>query len=148
MSRAQLCRLLEAECSVIGVVRDGLSLVSAVETLAPEVIVSDVTMPVVDGLAAAEIILRRHPEARIVFVTVNDDPALVRKSLVIGVLGYVLKADASEELLIAVHAAHAGQAHLSANVRSPADLKGSCHESATRWARLVPDRPLLDTDES
>ena len=115
---AQLRRLLETECTVISVVRDGPSLVSAVDALAPEVIVSDVTMPVIDGLAAAEIILSRHPEARIVFVTVHDDPALVRKSLVIGVLGYVLKADASEELLTAVHAAHAGQAHMSANVRS------------------------------
>jgi DNA-binding NarL/FixJ family response regulator len=115
---AQLRRLLEGECTVVGVVRDGPSLVAAVDVLAPEVIVSDVSMPLVDGLAAAEIILGRHPEARIVFVTVNDDPALVRKSLVIGVLGYVLKADASDELLTAVHAAHAGQAHLSANVRS------------------------------
>jgi DNA-binding NarL/FixJ family response regulator len=114
---AQLRRLLEAECTVVGVVRDGPSLVSAVDVMAPEVIVSDVAMPVIDGLAAAEIILSRHPEARIVFVTVHDDPALVRKSLAIGVLGYVLKADASEELLSAVHAAHDRRTHLSANVR-------------------------------
>lgn len=115
---ARLRRLLQAECDVVGVVGDGQSLVSAVETMAPEVIVSDVTMPKVDGLAAAEIILSRHPEARIVFVTVHDDPALVRKALVIGVFGYVLKADAGEELLTAVHAAHQGRAHLSANVRA------------------------------
>jgi DNA-binding NarL/FixJ family response regulator len=114
----QLRRLLEIECDVVGVVSDGQSLVSAVDMLSPEVIVSDVTMPLLDGLAAAQVILSRHRDARIVFVTVNDDPLVVRKALLIGAFGYVLKTDASGELLTAVRAAQARQPHLSANLRS------------------------------
>lgn len=114
----QLRRLLEGECDVIDVVNDGQRLVAAVEALRPEVIVSDISMPGLDGLAAARIILERQPDARIVFVTVHDDRAMAQKALLLGVLGYVLKDDASEDLLLAVQAAQAGRQHLSRNVRS------------------------------
>jgi DNA-binding NarL/FixJ family response regulator len=114
----QLRSLLEVECDVIDVVNDGHSLVAAVEALTPEVIVSDISMPGLDGLAAARIILERQPDARIVFVTVHDDRALARRALLLGVLGYVLKDDASEQLLPAVHAAQAGRQHLSESIRS------------------------------
>jgi len=81
------------------------------------VIVSDISMPGLDGLAAARIILERQPDARIVFVTVHDDRAMARRALLVGVLGYVLKNDASEDLLLAVHAAQAGRPHVSRSVR-------------------------------
>ena len=114
----QLRSLLEVECDVIDVVSDGQSLVAAVEALTPEVIVSDISMPVLDGLTAARIILERQPDARIVFVTVHDDRAMAQRALLLGVLGYVLKDDASEQLLPAVHAAQAGRQHLSESIRS------------------------------
>ena len=114
----QLRNLLEVECEVIAVVSDGQSLVAAVESLSPEVIVSDISMPGLDGLAAARIILERHPNARIVFVTVHDDRAVAQRALRLGALGYVLKNDAAEELLNAVRAAQAGQQHLSESIRS------------------------------
>ena len=114
----QLRSLLEVECDVIDVVSDGKSLVAVAETLKPEVIVTDVSMPGLDGLAAARIILERHPNARIVFVTVHDDRAVAQRALRLGALGYVLKNDAAEELLNAVRAAQAGQQHLSESIRS------------------------------
>jgi DNA-binding NarL/FixJ family response regulator len=113
----QLRSLLEVECEVIDVVSDGQSLVAAVESLSPQVIVSDISMPVLDGLAAARIILERQPNARIVFVTVHDDRAMAQRALRLGALGYVLKNDACEELLNAVRAAQAGQQHLSESIR-------------------------------
>ncbi len=114
----QLRSLLEVECDVIDVVSDGQSLLAAVEALTPEVIVSDISMPGLDGLAAARIILERQPDARIVFVTVHNDRAMARRALLLGVLGYVLKDDASEQLLPAVQAAQAGRRHLSESIRS------------------------------
>jgi DNA-binding NarL/FixJ family response regulator len=114
----QLRRLLEVECDVIDVVNDGLSLIAAVEALTPGVIVSDISMPGLDGLAAARIILERQPDARIVFVTVHDDRTMAQRALLLGVLGYILKDDAGEELLPAVHAAQAGRQHVSESIRS------------------------------
>jgi DNA-binding NarL/FixJ family response regulator len=114
----QLRRLLEIECDVVGVVADGNSLLLAADALTPDIIVSDVTMPGMDGLTAAGAILVRQPDVRIVLVTVHDEPAVVRKALLLGVLGYVLKADAGDELLPAIHAAWARRPHLSTNIRA------------------------------
>ena len=111
-----LRRLLEAECDVVGVVPDGHTLLAAVDTLRPDVIVSDITMPGCDGLAATVAILSRWTRARIVFVTARDEPPIVRRAIALGVLGFVLKEDASEELLNAVRAAQAGQPYLSRGV--------------------------------
>jgi DNA-binding NarL/FixJ family response regulator len=113
----QLRCLLEVECDIIDVVNDGQSLVAAVEAMAPEVIVSDISMPGLDGLAAARIILDKQPNARIVFVTVHDDRAMAQRALRLGAMGYILKHEAVEELLNAVRAAKAGQQHVSESIR-------------------------------
>jgi len=110
---ALLRDLLEQEFDVIGQVEDGLALVSAAERLSPDVIVSDITMPGMDGISAAAAILRQNPAARIVLVTVHGDPILVERGLQAGALGYVLKRAAAEELVLAVHSALRGERHVS-----------------------------------
>jgi DNA-binding NarL/FixJ family response regulator len=105
--------VLEPEFNVIATVGDGNALVAAAATLTPDVIVTDIAMPGLDGIAAAGEILRRHPRARIVFVTVHNDAKLMQKGLAIGALGYVLKPTAGEELVPAIHAALRGKKHVS-----------------------------------
>ena len=117
----QLSGLLQPEFEVVGHVQDGQALVSAAEALSPDVIVSDISMPGMDGLAAAARILRGNPAARIVFVTVCGDPVLVERGLAVGALGYVLKLQAGNDLVPAVRAALRGERHVSG--RSPNDLK-------------------------
>jgi len=109
----QLRGLLEVEFEVVATVEDGYALIGAARRLHPDVIVTDVTMPAMDGMAAATEILREDPACRIVFVTVHAEAELVRKALEIGALGYVLKLCAGEDLLPAVHAAMRGTRHLS-----------------------------------
>lgn len=108
-----LAGLLEAEFDVVGTVTSGSELVIASEALAPDAIVSDVSMPGVDGLTAANRILQKNPAARIVLVTVHDDAVIASKGLAIGALGYVLKSVAGDELVPAVHAALRGERHVS-----------------------------------
>ena len=111
---AELLRgLLQPEFDVVGQVQDGRALVSAVELLSPDVIVSDISMPGLDGLSAAAEILRKHPDARIVFVTVHSEPILMDRSFATGALGYVLKRVAGDELVPAVHSALRGERHVS-----------------------------------
>jgi DNA-binding NarL/FixJ family response regulator len=105
--------VLEPEFDVIATVGDSNALIAAAATLIPDVIVTDITMPGLDGIAAAGEILRRHPRARIVFVTVHNDAKLVQKGLATGALGYVLKLTAGEELVPAVHAALRGKQYVS-----------------------------------
>ncbi len=111
--------LLESKYDVIADVRDGYALVRAVESLSPDLIVSDISMPGLDGIAAAAAILRRHPAARIVFVTVNDDVCLMERGLAAGAMGYVLKVSAGDELLPAVCAALRGERFVSESLRCP-----------------------------
>jgi DNA-binding NarL/FixJ family response regulator len=108
-----LCEVLQAEFDVVARVHDGLALVAATERLEPDVIVSDISMPGLDGIAAAGAILRRNAAARIVFVTVHADPLLVDRGLAAGALGYVLKRMAGDELVPAVRAALRGDRYVS-----------------------------------
>jgi len=114
---ALLRALLEPHCDIVAVVGDGWSLVSAARRLAPDLVVSDVSMPDLDGIAAASAILRQHPAARIVLVTVHDDPAIVERALAAGALGYVLKVAAGRDLMPAVRAALRGERHVSEALR-------------------------------
>ena len=105
--------VVEPEFEVVATVGDGNALVAAVETLDPDVIVTDLSMPGLNGIAAAARILGSNPAARIVFVTVHNQPEMMEKCLAIGALGYVLKLRAGDDLVPAIHAVLRGQRHLS-----------------------------------
>jgi DNA-binding NarL/FixJ family response regulator len=112
-TRRLLRSLLEPEFDVVADVADGLALVRAAERESPDVIVTDISMPGMDGLAAATVILHDNPAARIVFVTVHADSMLVERGLATGALGYVLKFAAGDELVPAVQAALRGERYIS-----------------------------------
>jgi len=105
--------LLQEEFDVLALVQDGVALVKAAERLSPDVIVSDISMPGLDGIAATSEILHRNPVARIVLITVSHDPVLVQRGLDAGALGYVLKRTAGEELIPAIRSALRGERHVS-----------------------------------
>lgn len=109
----RLRKLLRLDFNVIASVEDGSALVDATERLSPDVIVADIAMPGVDGIAAAILIRRHDPNARIVLVTVHAESMLVEAGLAAGALGYVLKDTAGDDLVPAVHAALAGRRYLS-----------------------------------
>jgi DNA-binding NarL/FixJ family response regulator len=109
----QLRELLSPEFDVIAHVTDGRTLVSCAERLAPDVIVTDISMPVADGITATAAILRTNPAARVVLVTVYGDASLVARGLETGALGFVLKLSAGEDLVPAIHAALRGERHVS-----------------------------------
>ena len=83
---------MEREFDVVATVGDGNALVAAAETLAPDVIVTDIAMPGLNGIAAAAEILRRNSAARIVFVTVHNRPRAGEKRFGHGRLGLRIKA--------------------------------------------------------
>ncbi len=109
----QLRKLLQSHFDVVALVGDGRGLVSAAARLSPDAIVTDITMPLLDGIEAAARIMRADPGARIVLVTVHAEPVLVERGLAAGALGYVLKDSAGEELVPAVHAALGGERFVS-----------------------------------
>lgn len=107
---------LQSSYDVVAHVNDGKALVEAFERIAPDVVVSDISMPKLDGLQASSRILARDPDAVVVLVTMNDDPALAQEARRIGVKGYVLKTEAASELLHAIAMGLEGRTYFSAAV--------------------------------
>jgi DNA-binding NarL/FixJ family response regulator len=90
------------EWELCGEAENGQQAIQKVSELRPAVVVMDVSMPVMDGIAAAEIIKREQPETHIVLLTLHNSQELLRKAFRAGARGYVLKADADEDLLKAL----------------------------------------------
>jgi len=109
----------------VDVVPDGAALLVAVGTSLPDAVISDIMMPGVSGLAAASAILAQHPDARIILVSVRDEPSLVRKALSAGALGYVVKSDAGDELASAVKTVLEGSRFVSTTARNSLDRSNS-----------------------
>ena len=109
----ELRRLLEPEFDVVAVVGDGQALLREAEAVHPDVIVSDIMMPGLDGIAATAALLSRRPGSRVVLVTVHEDPETMEQGYAAGALGYVLKLDAARDLVPAVHAVLRGDRYLS-----------------------------------
>jgi DNA-binding NarL/FixJ family response regulator len=97
--------LLETECEVVGAITDGRSLVDVASRLHPEVIVLDISLPLLNGIDAARQIKKDSPETKIVFLTMHANPAYLKEALAVGASGYVLKTAVGEELPGAIQAA-------------------------------------------
>jgi DNA-binding NarL/FixJ family response regulator len=108
-----LKRLLEPEFELIGLVEDGRALLAAAGELKPDVIVSDISMPELNGVEALEELKKTNPAVRVVFLTMHHNVAYARQAMAAGALGYVLKHSAAEELTLAVRAAAAGRTFIS-----------------------------------
>jgi DNA-binding NarL/FixJ family response regulator len=97
----QLRELLGEEFDVLAVVAHGAALVKATRRLRPDIVVTDISMPGMDGMQAARELLAERPGLPVVFITVHHDFMLARAALSIG-RGYVLKASAGDELVDAL----------------------------------------------
>jgi DNA-binding NarL/FixJ family response regulator len=95
--------------------------VDAAASQSPDVIVADIDMPGLDGIAAATLIRRHNVNARIVLMTVHSEPMLVEAGLAAGALGYVLKDTAGDDLVAAVRAALRGERYVSSELSQLAD---------------------------
>jgi len=109
----QLRGLLAEQFEVIGLVQDGASLVKAAQSMLPDVVVTDIAMPELNGLEAARRLRRERPVLGVVFITVHAEPQMVAQAMALGGCGYVLKSDAGDDLAAAVTAAARGEAFVS-----------------------------------
>jgi DNA-binding NarL/FixJ family response regulator len=119
----RLCKLLGVEFDVVEWVEDGHALVEAAERLSPDVIVTDIEMSGIDGIEAARLIRGRDPRARIVLVTVHNEPLLVDAGVEAGALGFVLKDTAGDDLVAAVRAALKSERYVSGALGGGGDRK-------------------------
>jgi DNA-binding NarL/FixJ family response regulator len=98
-------KLLAPECDIIAKVADGRALVAAVQELHPDVVVLDLSMPLLNGLEAARHIKQIDKSVKLVFVTMNEDPDLAAEAFRAGGSAYLLKRSAGAELVTAIREA-------------------------------------------
>lgn len=105
--------LLEDEFEFVGTVSNGLALLEAAQTLNPDVIVADISMPMLSGLDAVRQLRQNGNSAKVIFLTMHTDAQLVAEAFRIGASGYVVKSSAGKELVAAIHEAIEGRAYVT-----------------------------------
>ena len=113
---AAAARILESEYDVVAAVADGRAVLDAAARLEPDILVLDISMPVLNGIEAARRLLAAGSGAKVVFVTVHEDPDSVRAALAAGAQGYVVKCRLVSDLPSALREALAGRSFVSPSI--------------------------------
>jgi DNA-binding NarL/FixJ family response regulator len=103
---------LEPDLQVVGEAENGKTAIEMVEKLQPDVVLMDVRMPIMDGVAATQEILQRFVGTKVLVLTTFDDDEYLAAALRYGAMGYLLKDTPSEELAAAIRAVHKGYTQL------------------------------------
>jgi DNA-binding NarL/FixJ family response regulator len=106
-------KLLSEDCEVVGQVSDGRALVAAAEELKPDVIVLDISMPLLNGVEAARQIKQKLKTVKLVFLTMNEDSDLAAEAFRAGASGYLLKRSATSELPLAIREVMQGRSYVT-----------------------------------
>jgi DNA-binding NarL/FixJ family response regulator len=129
-------KLLADECTVVGQVSDGRALIAAAEKLKPDLIVLDISMPLLNGLEAGRQIKQTSRNVKLIFLTMNEDIDLAVEAFRAGASGYLLKRSAASELATAIHETMQGRSYVTPLLTE--DLIGSLLEERKPGDKLTP----------
>ena len=126
--RAGLRALLGADpdLEVVGEAEDGDEALRLAETLQPDMVLLDITMPPENGIKTAQRLKEAHPELIVLFLTMHEDEGLLHEALRAGAAGYVIKRAEESEILEAIHAASRGDIYVH-----PAMTRALLHQPVT-----------------
>ncbi len=106
-------KLLETKFNIVGKVCDGRTLLQQARTRKPDIILVDINMPILNGLEAGRQIKKLMPQIKIIYLTVNEDPDLVKEAVEAGASGYLIKNSAASELLHAISEVMQGRTYIT-----------------------------------
>ena len=104
---------LQLQYEIVGLAKDGRALVEAAERLKPDLVILDISMPLLNGFEAAKQIKKNLPQTKLIFLSQHLNPAYLRQALRLGASGYVLKSGATEELQQAIGTALRGKTYIT-----------------------------------
>jgi DNA-binding NarL/FixJ family response regulator len=120
---AGLRRLVEEEGEVVGTVEDGRALVEEAQRLRPDLILLDISMPLLNGLDAARQLTKLVPDSKLIVLTAHATPTYVTEAFKAGAVGYLVKQSATAELKQAIQAVMRGQHYMTPSVTK--DMMGA-----------------------
>lgn len=111
-----LRRILQSDFEIVGAVADGHALVAAAESLRPDIIVADISMPLLNGIEATRQIRKNNQKVKIIFLTMHPDVTYAAVALGAGGSAYVLKSSAGAEILEAIQEALSGRTYVTPSI--------------------------------
>ncbi len=133
-----IAKLLRDDFELAGRVGDGRELVTAAGTLLPDVVVTDISMPRLNGIDALRELRQVAPRARLIVVTMHDSPYLAAEAIRAGASGFVLKQSAGADLIEAVHVVLEGREYISPSIRRDLVASLLAGRDGDPHARLTP----------
>ena len=106
----------QPDLEIAAVVADGRALVRAAEEIQPDIIIADITMPLLNGIDAARQIRKTNTDVKIIFLTMHPDVTFATEALAAGATGYVLKSSAGSELVMAIREAAKGRTYVTKSI--------------------------------
>jgi len=128
---------MESDILVVGEAEDGKKAITAYEELEPDIVLMDIRMPEMDGVEATMQILKRWPDAKVIFLTTFDDDEYIFKGLRAGAKGYLLKDVSGENLANAIRAAAKGGVPIEPTVAS---------KVVSELTKAAPSKPTASED--
>ena len=108
--------LLEPEFDLVGTVEDGRALVKEAERLMPDVIVADISMPLLNGIEAVRQIKNSDRRVKVIFLTMHPDVSFAALAFEVGASGYVIKSSASREIITAINNVMMGKTYVTPDI--------------------------------
>jgi DNA-binding NarL/FixJ family response regulator len=108
-----LKRILESEVDLVGMAENGREMLRMAEELKPDVVLVDISMPLLNGIDAARQLLRITPQSKVIFLTMHADSDYVSEAFRAGASGYLLKRSAASELLTAIQEVMKGRCYVT-----------------------------------
>ncbi len=108
--------LLDTEYEIVGTVGDGRALVKEAERLSPDVIVCDISMPMLNGIEAVRQLKKTADQTKVVFLTMHPDVSFASMAFEVGASGYVIKSSASRELITAIKSVMMGKTYVTPEI--------------------------------
>jgi two-component system response regulator NreC len=102
----------EPDMLVVGEAGDGEEALKQTERCAPDVILLDISMPLLDGIEVARRLKKRNSPVRVLMLTMHEDPDLVREAREAGATGYLLKRAAADDLIVAIRTVARGELYI------------------------------------
>lgn len=136
--------LLKTSYQVVGAVEDGKALVAAAIRLKPDLIILDITMPLLNGIDAAREIRKNLPDVKLLFVTMHSSPTYLQAALESGANGYAVKSSGRKEILAAVGKVIRGRLYITPGVGGDdVDRSANASRAATALRPTARERQIL-----
>lgn len=137
--RSGLRSILEADKSLklIGEATGGYEAMEMVDLAPPAVLLLDISMPDLDGISVTKNLISRHPDLKILILTIHEDKALLREAIKSGASGYILKKAAEADLIAAIHAILRGETYID-----PAMIRDLIVDNTEK--EVFPSKPLVN----